>query len=320
MPRIVFEENRLHCEPGENLLDCLLRHGHSIPYGCRAGACQSCLVQLEQGQPPSQAQASLTPSQRQDGLLLSCQCQPDTALTISRYSLKNKIITSSVLEKTQLSETVLRLRLRPQGPWRAGQYINLWLNEKSQSRCYSIASVASEDPFLELHIGLHPHGYLSPTLFYDCMVGDNIAWQGPIGEFVYRDDLPQDNILLLAEGTGLAPLLGICREALLTNPSTNIELLCTDSKPSEYYGTDLLMQLKKQYPQLAFGVIEKTKNAEPYRATTTSLKARFSSLRDYSVYICGGPKYVETLQRQCFMAGATRSNILIEKFLDFSSA
>jgi len=41
--------HRFPVEDGETVLEAALRHGIGLPYGCRNGACGSCVATLESG-------------------------------------------------------------------------------------------------------------------------------------------------------------------------------------------------------------------------------------------------------------------------------
>lgn len=309
MIHLDFNGQRLSCQPGENLLDCLLRHDQRIPYGCRAGACQACLVQLRAGEAPAQASRSLTASQRQQGLLMSCLCEARQGLALQSYDSSSQRISARIIDKTLLSADVLRLRLNARLRWRAGQYLNIWADEQ-QARSYSIASVASLDDYIELHVRRYDSGLLSPRLFHHCQVGDTLSLQGPMGEFSYGGDQPQQALLMLAQGTGLAPLLGIARDALAQGHQGTIRLIAVDAD----YGDPLLANLAQQSADAEHVLVN---GEDPLAAASHHLKHSFPALRGWHIYLCGGARFVTQLQRQCFIQGASQNNIHTETFLDF---
>ena len=59
MPEIWIDESGIQAGSGDNLLDTLLAAGHRVPWSCRSGHCQTCLVQALDGQVPEQATAGL---------------------------------------------------------------------------------------------------------------------------------------------------------------------------------------------------------------------------------------------------------------------
>jgi len=64
MSEVLFEAQRYPLAPGESVLDCLLAAGHDLPHSCKAGACQSCLMQAEGPVPAPRRQVCATPSVR----------------------------------------------------------------------------------------------------------------------------------------------------------------------------------------------------------------------------------------------------------------
>ena len=71
-------------QPGESVLDAALRQGIILPYGCRNGACGSCMGELASGQvtypaglPPALSEADAAASKA-----LFCQARPAGNLDI----------------------------------------------------------------------------------------------------------------------------------------------------------------------------------------------------------------------------------------------
>ena len=74
MPTLTWEGQSIPVAPGESALDALLGAGVSVPHSCRAGACQSCLVNASAGTIPPSAQQGLKPALIAQGYLLACLC------------------------------------------------------------------------------------------------------------------------------------------------------------------------------------------------------------------------------------------------------
>lgn len=69
-------------EPGETVLDALLRAGANPPYSCRIGACLTCASRAVSGTPPDGAQEGLSEAERQRGGFLACIAVPEDDLEI----------------------------------------------------------------------------------------------------------------------------------------------------------------------------------------------------------------------------------------------
>lgn len=81
----------------ESLLDACQRNAIELPFSCRAGSCHTCLLRCTDGVVPEQAQRGLSPSLRSLGYLLACQCQPATAMTLTRPSQADMVTSCQLL-------------------------------------------------------------------------------------------------------------------------------------------------------------------------------------------------------------------------------
>src|SRR4051812_23273758 len=81
--------------------------------------------------------------------------------------------------------------------------------DKLIQRAYSIASSPSESEFMEFYLNLVPAGVLTPRLF-NLKLGDRIWLSSRVtGSFTF-DCVPEDaNVVLIANGSGLAPYLSM---------------------------------------------------------------------------------------------------------------
>jgi len=324
MTSIILNAQEFAVNDGETVLDTLLRNRVAIPYGCRAGACQACIM-MSDGEIPDDCQLGLSQERIQEGYFLSCQCEPEQTMQLQFPSLSQEKHLATVVEKTQINPRTLRLRLSCRLRWRAGQYITLWINDRT-ARCYSIASVASLHNFIELHIRIYPTGAVSPYLLNTIKIGDQLAIQGPYGECVYDPKQAQQALLLIAAGTGLAPLLGLAQDALSQGHGSAVHLLFSVKRLEDFYGISELQILQQQYANfhvtLACDEAAATLTPPPELPATASysavLQRDFAQLRGTKVYICGGDDFVQRAQKQCFMQGASRRDIICEAFINFS--
>ena len=309
MPDIYFKDSAYSCAVDESVLDTLLRHNIAIPYGCRAGACQACILQADHSQIPEDCQQGLSAQHLKQDYFLACQCIPEQDMQIKPVDTQTQKINANVSEKFLFNERTLRLRLSCRLRWRAGQYITLWID--NTARCYSIASVAQLDPLIELHIRAYPNGAISSQLFNSIKVGDSLQIQGPLGSFVYRHDNAEQKLLLIGAGTGVAPLLGIIRDALHHQHTANIHLLAGDQTPISY--------AEKAFQELQNSTAQFSYQSDTVENIDTLLKAQFSTLRGQRIYICGGESFVQKIRKSCFMLGASPRDIITEAFINFSN-
>jgi CDP-4-dehydro-6-deoxyglucose reductase len=230
-------------------------------------------------------------------------------MQLQQVDLQAQTIPATVSESFLLDEHTLCLRLNCRLRWRAGQYITLWIN--NTARCYSIASVARHDPFIELHIRVYPNGAMSRPLSDTVKVGDSLQLQGPLGHFFYQQDHAEQKLLLIGAGTGIAPLIGIARDAIDHRHTANIHLLAAD-KTGTSYAEQPLTALQNSAPTFSYQTGD-VDNIEKI------LSSKFSNLRSQKIYICGGDEFVKNIRKKCFMLGASPRNIITEEFINFAS-
>ncbi len=82
----------------ENLLDACLRSAVSIPFSCRGGVCQTCLLRCTEGAVPAGAQRGLPPGLRDKGYLLACQCRPEGPMTLAPPSGADRMTACVLLD------------------------------------------------------------------------------------------------------------------------------------------------------------------------------------------------------------------------------
>ena len=206
MKQLTFKGQHFVLNEYESVLDCLLRHGQHIPYACRAGMCQACLVKAEGGTVTEESKRWIKPALQARGYTLACQWVPpdDAACALPDVSDFSVAAAISALERPCAS--VLRVQLETLEPGtlfatRPGQYLSL-INPDGVTRAYSIANDPEKDGYVELHIAATAHGVLSRWLFESARTGTRVHLRGPAGDCYYRAPEMAGQPLLLA-GTGL---------------------------------------------------------------------------------------------------------------------
>ncbi|MGH1440378.1 MAG: 2Fe-2S iron-sulfur cluster-binding protein [Cellvibrionaceae bacterium] len=316
MPQITYKDNSVIIDEPESVLEGLEKAGFEIPFSCRAGICHSCMMQAEQ-QPPITSQQGLSENQKAQHFFLACSCIPKTDMSVSLIG-DTSITQATVIEKKKVNDSVLALFIQVDFRWYPGQYLTVWRDD-IQGRSYSIASLCEQDKIIELHVKRHDQGLVSRWLHDELVVGQSISVSKPMGNCFYSDDHHSKPILMASTGTGLAPLLGVLREALAQQHTAPIYLYTAAGEPSDLYYRDELQQLSDQHENVHY--IPSVRREAGDDATLIQedvvdlVKQRHDDLKGWKVFLCGSENMIKQLQRHSFFQGATVSDILVDAFI-----
>jgi ferredoxin-NADP reductase len=208
------------------------------------------------------------------------------------------------------------LKSHKQIEYRAGQFINLYQGE-NLARSYSLASLPTEDPHIHIHVRRVPDGKVSNWVHDTLRPGDTVDVQGPSGDCFYLPGSPEQGLLLIGTGSGLAPLYGIIRDALAQGHTGPIRLFHGSRSLNGLYLTDRLRELTRIHSNFEYTPCLSGENApEGFalgRAHQIALDA-VSNLTGWRVFLCGHPEMVKTAQRKAFLAGASMKDIVCDAF------
>ena len=322
MKSITFEGGYVQLFEGESLLEALLRQGHEIPNGCRSGVCQSCLLSSVDSVAITSAQSGLSGAQKQLNYFLSCQYKSCEPIAVERIDNQGNRVAGKVVEKQSLNERVIKLAIEVALDYKPGQYVTLWKDD-SLARSYSLASQPNSDDIIELHIRKYPNGKFSNWVSDVLDVGDSIDVQGPLGQCIYTPCQEQP-MLLTAIGTGLAPIWGVLQDALSQGHTAPIALVIGAKQQADFYYIAELCELEQQHENLSLHFVCQENIApeaeQPDGASNDIYQycaKRFSSMKGYRVFVCGGQSFVGKMRKQCFMAGAKMKDISSDVFIPF---
>lgn len=227
------------CAGDDTLLRAALRAGLEMPYECNSGGCGACAVDLVAGEiedlwPQS---PGLSERQRARGKRLACQCRPrgDCVIKVRLRSEPTAVERPmrqlvTLVGREALTHDMAEFHFKASGPARflPGQYALLDLPGVVGSRAYSMSNLPNEDGLWSFVIKRVPNGRGTAVLFDSLAEGDRIMLDGPFGMAFLRPDSPRD-IICIAGGSGLSPVLSILRSAV-REPKLNGRRL------SLYYG------------------------------------------------------------------------------------
>ncbi|NDU92666.1 MAG: 2Fe-2S iron-sulfur cluster binding domain-containing protein [Ferrovum sp.] len=320
MPRITYEGAVYECGTGQTVLDCLTAQGIAIPSSCRTGVCQSCLMRVLEGSVPEVAQAGLKPTLVAQGFFKACSCLPTENVSVVLPDAEGMRQTAQVVSIEPLNPDIVAVRLRPAQPldYRAGQFIRLF-RDAQQSRCYSLASVPQlEQDILEIHVRHIPGGWVSSWVHQELRAGDVVEIADSAGQCFYVTGQPEQPLLLMGTGSGLAPLYGIVRDALSQGHRGPVWLYHGSSSPAGIYRATELCTLVEAYPNFHYVPCISVGMAPAGMRQGAVLEVALADHPDFTswrVFLCGHPDFVSQGKLQVFLAGAASAEIHADPFV-----
>ncbi|MGW4487885.1 2Fe-2S iron-sulfur cluster-binding protein [Amycolatopsis sp. NPDC004368] len=231
------------CTDGQTVLEAAENAGWAIPYSCRKGVCTSCTGSLVAGSVLVRGRGELTGPA--DGVLL-CRAEPRGPVVVRPRRIergeppRRKKLTTVVhrIRRPAPRVTVLDLRfpIGRRAPFRAGQFLEVQL-PGDEPRPYSLANPPHHNDAVQLHVRTEPGGRFSEHLVGALQPGDTLDVETPFGEFVL--DEGESPILLLATGTGFAPIQSIVLDLIARRSTRPVHLYWGARTEEDLYFAEL---------------------------------------------------------------------------------
>ena len=314
---------------GETILQAALRQGIGLPYGCRNGDCGSCRATLVSGRidyPDNVPTASLA-----DGEILPCLAEPRSDLMLrtreicAGQDIEVKTLPCRAEHLQRLSHDVMLVKLKLPDTERlqflAGQYIEFILRD-GRRRAFSLANAPHRDAYLELHIRHVPGGSFTGHVFEQMKDRALLRIEGPLGSFYLREDDPRP-ILMVAGGTGIAPLKSMLEHAFYVGSAQPIHLFWGVKSARDLYLQSLPGEWESQHPNFRFTpVLSEPAPEDEWRGTTGMVTAavcdHYPDLSPFDVYISGPPAMVHAAT-PAFAAQGARMDRMYSDAFEFAS-
>ena len=301
----------------ETLLAAGIRHGVGLPYGCKDGACGYCKCKMLSGSVVHGTHQSKALSAEEEalGLVLTCCATPTSDVVLesrqvsAEGALPIKKMPTRVTTMQKVSDDVMVLQLQlPANDtfhYRAGQYIEFLLRDGAR-RSYSMAN-APQGSSVELHIRHMPGGKFTDHVFGAMKEKEILRVEGPHGSFYLRED-SEKPLILLASGTGFAPIKALLEHMLAQDIARKATLYWGGRRPADLYMDAWVREFQSRMPTLDYvPVVSDALPSDQWTGRTgfvhQAVLADFADLSTYQVYACGAPIVVESAKRD-FVAQA----------------
>jgi len=300
----------------ESVLEAGLRQGTVLPYGCKNGACGSCKAKVIAGrfeQGPHQANA-LRNDESAQGFALLCCAQASEDLVIEArviaaagdIPIRKMPCRIASIERAAPDVAVMRLQLpaNERLQYLAGQYVELILKDGTR-RSYSMASAPHAAEQIELHIRHMPGGRFTDALFGVTEPAvkerDILRFEGPMGTFFLREDADAP-IVLLASGTGFAPIKAIVEHAIHKDIRRPMTLYWGGRRPQDLYHHALCQQWATELRDFSYvPVVSDALPDDNWQGRSgfvhQAVMGDLPDLSGYQVYACGAPIVIDSARR-----------------------
>jgi 3-ketosteroid 9alpha-monooxygenase subunit B len=204
-----------------------------------------------------------------------------------------------------------RLRYAP------GQFLTLRIPSDrtgSVARCYSLCSSPFTDDALTVTVKRTADGYASNWLCDHAHPGMRIHVLAPSGNFVPKT--LDDDFLLLAAGSGITPIISICKSAL-SEGGGEVTLLYANRDDRSVIFADALRELSGKYPD-RLTVVHWLESVQGLPSATALAKLA-APYADRPVYICGPGPFMDASREALAALKVPAPQVHIEVFKSLDS-
>lgn len=315
---------------GESVIDAALRDNRIYPYGCRNGACGACKSVLISGTVDygTYSDHALTEEERRQGKLLLCQARPLSDIEIDVEELRSgtdiriKMLPCRAASLDPVARDVIRLFLiLPKGQdfnFIPGQYIDIVLRD-GQRRSFSIANLPhrTADEGIELHVRRVPDGHFTPRVFSAMRPRDLLRFEGPFGTYFLQSE-PGTPLLMIAGGTGFAPIKALLEHALTERPQTQIHLFWGARDEQDLYLDNWVRDRQHAHPGLRYTPVLSDHWPDSWHGETgfvhEAVCRHYNDVSAFDVYASGPPIMVDSIRDSLLERGMDSNRFHFDSF------
>jgi len=319
----------IDCENGETLLEGALRNSRLLRYGCKHGGCGTCKIRLLDGDVETHGSTfALTGEDHASDVILACASVPvspcvidvgPSGLTEEEFLAgdDSREHSGQVASVEYLTADIARVRLTLAGdgmPFVAGQFVNVEVPGPNVLRTFSMANSPDEPALVELIVKLYPDGVFSEFLRERAAPGTPIRVFGPHGQLKIR--LSHRPILMIAGGSGLAPLLSMLR-GLPAGFDRPVTLLFGARTPADIYAVAEIAEAGSRLLHFEFVPVFSHEWPVDWTGETgmvTDACARRWDRLGHDVYLCGPPPMISAAVPMLIERGVRPRNIYYDAF------
>ena len=331
---MIFEDGRseeIEADEADTVYMAALRNKIRLMTDCLEGACATCKGQVVFGEylMDDYSDEAITDEEMRARKVLTCQTHAKSDCVIefpydSKLALKipARSWECEILSIENVSVNVVKLDLGVRGDadaWPSfmpGQYVNIAIPEAGQNRSYSFANSPGAKEGLTFYIKILERGVMSDFLRGRAKQGDLVNIEGPFGHFYLRGQ--ERPILMMAGGTGLAPMLSMLDQmASMETCRKPIHLLYGVNNPDEFFGIRQIESYESKGIDLTYETISLNGSADwnGNSGHVTELLTEKLIKDNPEIYLCGPPPMIDAANAWLENIGIDLNFVYSEKFL-----
>ncbi|MFF8597247.1 globin domain-containing protein [Streptomyces sp. NPDC015220] len=207
-------------------------------------------------------------------------------------------------EQRGFDVAVLTLRLDQPMAYLAGQSVMVEAPMLPSSwRAFTPANAARADGIVELHVRAVDGGLVSPALVYGLRQGEVLRLGAPVGGRLTLHPSGGRDLVMIAGGTGLAPLRALIEEMARQGSRRQVDLFVGARDTYGLYDMPALRQLAHAHPWLRITPLVGADAGTLDNRSLAGPVLRTAAWHGRSFYVCGSPATVSATVRDLANAG-----------------
>lgn len=299
--KVTLNGDAFYANYGDLVLDGALMNGVELNHDCRSGICGSCRVRLVEGKVFGGAKDA-------GDTIYACQARVVSDIALVTEAVPEPVSASArVVKIDRLAPDVIGVTLKLQKPLEhlPGQYCKLQFRGFPE-RCYSPTYPLERAPqksLLYFHIRQFSGGAVSSALGSRIQIEHRIRVSGPFGSAFLRAG-HTGRIVLVASGTGFAPMWSIAAAAITDQPRREVIFVVAARSLQSFYMYPALCRLAL-FPNVKIvPVVSEPQDVTPAVRCGRPIDCLPKLSRRDVVYAAGAPAMTESVARLASAAGA----------------
>jgi NAD(P)H-flavin reductase len=223
------------------------------------------------------------------------------------------------VERRTMDLTLLTIRPRRAFQFLPGQSVSMEIPQRPRHwRYFSPANAPRRDGSIDLHVQQIDGGQVSPAVVRSLKVGEVVKLGAPVGERLTRRADDVRDLLMVAGGTGLAPLLAVLEqidnEWARSRTAPRVHLLHGVRMPWHLYDRPQLREMAQKRPWFDYTEVVSDDASYPGTRGKVGTIAARQDLHGRTAMVCGGPQMVAHTLERLAGAGMDPEHIKYEHF------